>query len=568
MAGSNINRVIITGNLTKDPELQSLPASGTSVCTLRIACNGRRKNSETGMWEDQPNYFDVTVWGPQGENCAQVPEQGPPRRDRRPAALARVDRPRTGRSAKRSISSLNPCSSSAGVMTLATGTGSRAARARRRATSRSTPATSSALRWAAGGRRRHSVLEARGRATEDNQLGDSSGKATQTAGSPARQEGRADFARRKPCPYCRDKIDQVDYKDLSTLRRFISERGKIRSRRITGACRRHQSQVARAVKRARELALLPYVAEGSEHRGGRGDRDRRPRPRPLTATVATMPQAILLARRRVARRARYGRRRVAPATCATTCCRASSPSRRPRRRSRRRSTRREDAERAVREAEERARENAAVLGRTVLTIPQQAGDDGRLFGSVTTQDIADAIRDARGIRVDRRKIHLEEPIRQHRHLHGRGRGRRRSDCGDQDHGRRCLSGCSLSCIWRLRPARDASLPVWSRRVLLAIAWFRTSARNVEPGAPSRRLCASTRSGVARWSMTVGMQVLLPGPARWRWRPARRSRAPRPSRPAAAAHPSGRSSRQKTTASSGNEGCHRRRLPNLDSTHPR
>jgi large subunit ribosomal protein L9 len=73
--------------------------------------------------------------------------------------------------------------------------------------------------------------------------------------------------------------------------------------------------------------------------------------------------------------------------------------------------RREDAERAQREAEERSRENAAVLGRTVLTIPQQAGDDGRLFGSVTTQDIADAIRDARGIRVDRRKIHLEEPLR-------------------------------------------------------------------------------------------------------------------------------------------------------------
>lgn len=73
--------------------------------------------------------------------------------------------------------------------------------------------------------------------------------------------------------------------------------------------------------------------------------------------------------------------------------------------------RREDAERAAHEAEERRRESAAVLGRTVLTIPQQAGDDGRLFGSVTTQDIADAIRDARGIRVDRRKVHLEEPIR-------------------------------------------------------------------------------------------------------------------------------------------------------------
>ena len=77
--------------------------------------------------------------------------------------------------------------------------------------------------------------------------------------------------RRRPCPYCREKIDQVDYKDISMLRRFVSERGKIRSRRITGACRRHQSQIARAVKRARELALLPYVAEPSE-RGERGDR--------------------------------------------------------------------------------------------------------------------------------------------------------------------------------------------------------------------------------------------------------------------------------------------------------
>jgi large subunit ribosomal protein L9 len=73
--------------------------------------------------------------------------------------------------------------------------------------------------------------------------------------------------------------------------------------------------------------------------------------------------------------------------------------------------RRESAERAQREAQERAQENAATLSRTVLTIPQKAGDDGRLFGSVTTQDIADAIRDARAIKVDRRKIHLEEPIK-------------------------------------------------------------------------------------------------------------------------------------------------------------
>jgi large subunit ribosomal protein L9 len=73
--------------------------------------------------------------------------------------------------------------------------------------------------------------------------------------------------------------------------------------------------------------------------------------------------------------------------------------------------RREDAEKAARDAEERARESASVLGRTVLTITQQAGDDGRLFGSVTTQDIADAIREARGVKIDRRSVHLDEPIK-------------------------------------------------------------------------------------------------------------------------------------------------------------
>jgi single-strand DNA-binding protein len=74
MAG-NINRVIITGNLTRDPELRALPNSGQNVCSLRVACNGRRRNSE-GQWEDAPNYFDVTVWGQQGENCARYLSKG------------------------------------------------------------------------------------------------------------------------------------------------------------------------------------------------------------------------------------------------------------------------------------------------------------------------------------------------------------------------------------------------------------------------------------------------------------------------------------------------------------
>jgi single-strand DNA-binding protein len=76
MAATNINRVVLTGNLTHDPDLRNLP-SGTSVCKLRVACNTRRKD-QSGNWVDKPNYFDVTVWGAQGENCANYLSKGRP----------------------------------------------------------------------------------------------------------------------------------------------------------------------------------------------------------------------------------------------------------------------------------------------------------------------------------------------------------------------------------------------------------------------------------------------------------------------------------------------------------
>jgi large subunit ribosomal protein L9 len=74
--------------------------------------------------------------------------------------------------------------------------------------------------------------------------------------------------------------------------------------------------------------------------------------------------------------------------------------------------RQEAAERAAREAAERAEGTAALLSKTVLTIEHRAGEDGRLYGSVTTKEIADSIAEARGLRVDRRKIQLDEPIRE------------------------------------------------------------------------------------------------------------------------------------------------------------
>ncbi len=73
---ANINRVVLVGNLTRDPELRHTP-SGTAVCKLRLAVNTRQKD-QTGQWGEKPNYFDVTVWGNQGENCAQYLSKGRP----------------------------------------------------------------------------------------------------------------------------------------------------------------------------------------------------------------------------------------------------------------------------------------------------------------------------------------------------------------------------------------------------------------------------------------------------------------------------------------------------------
>ena len=72
---ANINSVVLVGNLTKDPELRHTPA-GMAVCSMRLAVNTRRKDQATGQWGEKPNYFDITVWGQQGENCVQYLAKG------------------------------------------------------------------------------------------------------------------------------------------------------------------------------------------------------------------------------------------------------------------------------------------------------------------------------------------------------------------------------------------------------------------------------------------------------------------------------------------------------------
>jgi small subunit ribosomal protein S18 len=89
-------------------------------------------------------------------------------------------------------------------------------------------------------------------------------------------------AKKKPCSFCQHGVGTVDYKDLAQLRKYISDRGKIRGRKVSGNCQQHQRDVTDSIKTARELALLPYTQRTvTERRGGRGRDDRGPRgPRP------------------------------------------------------------------------------------------------------------------------------------------------------------------------------------------------------------------------------------------------------------------------------------------------
>jgi len=107
-------------------------------------------------------------------------------------------------------------------------------------------------------------------------------------------------AKKKFCVFCKDKSDWVDYKDVNLLRRFMSDRGKIRSRRVSGNCAQHQREVAVAIKTARELALLPYTQRTvTERTGGRGGpgrgpaRDRVPEAREAEEELVDLGEGVL-----------------------------------------------------------------------------------------------------------------------------------------------------------------------------------------------------------------------------------------------------------------------------------
>jgi small subunit ribosomal protein S18 len=102
-------------------------------------------------------------------------------------------------------------------------------------------------------------------------------------------------AKKKPCSFCQHGVGSVDYKDLAQLRKYISDRGKIRGRKVSGNCQQHQRDVTDSIKTARELALLPYTQRTvTERRGGRGRDDRGPRgPRPDRDSAERSSEAVV-----------------------------------------------------------------------------------------------------------------------------------------------------------------------------------------------------------------------------------------------------------------------------------
>src|SRR5436309_1281938 len=99
------------------------------------------------------------------------------------------------------------------------------------------------------------------------------GKTSETPSAGPRKDRKFVDRRRRSCFFCKEKVAEVDYKNIAQLRRFISERGKIKGRGNTGTCRKHQKQVAVSIKRAREMALMPYVGDSQEPQTHRRSRD-------------------------------------------------------------------------------------------------------------------------------------------------------------------------------------------------------------------------------------------------------------------------------------------------------
>ena len=240
------NQITIVGNLTDDPELR-YTANGAAVANFRVAYSTRIRDA-AGNWTDgETSFFTVNCWRALAENAAETLTRGTrvvvtgrlkqrswENQEGEKRTVIEIEADDLGPSLKWATASITKTSrSSSASSSSAAGGGDWGAAVARR--------------WAPGRprTRRHRWMANKPGPRRKREKDD---KAWQKKG------------KRKFCIFCKERTEYVDYKDVIMLRKFVSERGKIRARRVTGNCVQHQRDVASAVKNAREMALLPYSA--------------------------------------------------------------------------------------------------------------------------------------------------------------------------------------------------------------------------------------------------------------------------------------------------------------------
>ena len=355
---ASINRVVLVGNLTRDPELRHTP-SGTPVCSLRLAVNTRRKD-ESGQWTDKPNYFDITVWGQQGENCAQYLAKGRPvaidgRLEWREWEAQDGAKRQAVEVVAESVQFLGGRQDGESLRTCL--------RARRPARAAATtsrpprPTTTFRSRSERDGTEETATTSA-------HRPGDGARQAQELPLLP-RQGGRDRLQEPRAAP----ALHLGEGEDP-----LAPHHGRVPASPDPGRVGR-EARARDGTPPVRRLAMEVILLQDVEKLGLRGE----------VVDVARGYARNFLLPRRLAENA-------TPARVAEL--------------------RRVDAERAKHEARtaEQAQEIAELLGKTVLRFEVKAGPTGSLFGSVTPSDIADEIWRARKVRVDRRKI-ATDPIK-------------------------------------------------------------------------------------------------------------------------------------------------------------
>ena len=291
------NTVTLVGNLTRDPELR-FTSGGRGVASFGVAVN--RRYQVNGEWQEKTSFFNVIAWGTLGENAAASLDQGHPHRRQRPPRAARVGDPGRREAQRRRGRGRRDRSQPA----LGAGPG--------RGTARTGPDGGTGGGGGAGRRRPAAAAAPPIPCTATKSRSDPHDARRRSTMTSKKNRARApkDTATRKykkkTSVLITEKVEYVDYKDVNLLSRFMSDRAKIRNRRVSGNDVQQQRDVANAIKIAREMALLPYARRVSTQRTRpprEGDRSR-PRRRGRDRGDGATPTSRSTTRRR------HGRHRV------------------------------------------------------------------------------------------------------------------------------------------------------------------------------------------------------------------------------------------------------------------